>query len=276
MYYEYSLAVSGKPTYVLIHGMGRSSHDWKEIASRLVAGGNGVLVMDLLGHGRTFVANQDAKGFGLNDQVSAVSQLISGLGIKNRIHLVGHSLGAMISYTLAADAKGRIDIEKVHLIAPYLERVDRSWRRHMIGRTLHDMADFLTLGTMWGMSEISVDMLAPAVLYNEYLKQIKDGSPENGIPPSLFYRATEVLVRFTSRLMRSAVSVADDSERVDPRIPFQVIFGDSDELIPTSTFTSITGSRLARERRVDTVRVRNGSHFLPTRDSNLVYEEITQ
>jgi len=78
---------------LLIHGMGSSTRTWVDIPERLAAGGVGVLVVDLPGHGDSSRGRGD---YSLGSMASALRDLLDHLGIA-RVHLVGHSLGGGIT-----------------------------------------------------------------------------------------------------------------------------------------------------------------------------------
>lgn len=89
----------GEPI-VLLHGAFTSSHIWRDLVSRLPKG-HRVLVLDLLGHGRS-----DLPASALLDlaaHADRVVQLLGVLGVEPAC-LIGHGMGAAIATRIAAIA----------------------------------------------------------------------------------------------------------------------------------------------------------------------------
>ena len=83
----------GSVPVILVHGMGGDGTTWDRFADELVASGRRVIVPDLRGHGRS--AHTDSYMFG--DFAADILALIDHLGLatssRQRVDLVGHSLG---------------------------------------------------------------------------------------------------------------------------------------------------------------------------------------
>ena len=97
---------------LLVHGVQGCGMVWAPVATRLAAQGFHTLALDLRGHGQS----GRARSYGLSDHVQDVVDVLSRLDL-GPVHLVGHSLGATIAWTLAAqhpDAVRRLVIEDQH------------------------------------------------------------------------------------------------------------------------------------------------------------------
>ncbi len=94
---------AGEPI-VLLHGAFTSSHIWRDLTSRLPKG-HRVLVIDLLGHGRS--DRPATADFGVRAHAARVTGVLDELGVEPAC-VVGHGLGAAIACAVAADAPHRV------------------------------------------------------------------------------------------------------------------------------------------------------------------------
>ena len=96
--WHFQLIGAGKPTVLLIHGTGASTHSWAPIIQYL-GDHCQILVLDLPGHGFSGIPR-----FGrstLDAITDGVTQLLTDLNLTPS-HIVGHSAGAAIAVQLAA------------------------------------------------------------------------------------------------------------------------------------------------------------------------------
>ena len=84
---------ANKPSIVLLHGTGSSSHSWAYLAP-LLATEFEVICIDLPGHG--FTQNGTAQQVSLTGMAQAIGSLLTTLGIKPAM-TIGHSAGAAIA-----------------------------------------------------------------------------------------------------------------------------------------------------------------------------------
>jgi len=91
----------GKPTVVLIHGLGDEADTWRHVFPKLVAAGYRVLAPDLPGFGRSSWKG----GIGIGVHRKAVARLMELAGVSPDAGavLVGSSLGAGIAELVAGD-----------------------------------------------------------------------------------------------------------------------------------------------------------------------------
>lgn len=93
----------GEPI-VLIHGAFTSSHLWQDVLPRLPKG-HRVLVLDLLGHGRSDPPG--TRSMTVAAHASRVAALLDVLGVR-RVSLVGHGMGAAIAAVVAHEHPERV------------------------------------------------------------------------------------------------------------------------------------------------------------------------
>lgn len=106
---------AGEPI-VLLHGAFTSSHIWRDLISRLPKG-HRVLVIDLLGHGRSDLPRK--ADFGTVAHATRVIALLKALGVEPAC-VVGHGLGAAVAVAIAQAAPERV--ERLLLCNPCLLR----------------------------------------------------------------------------------------------------------------------------------------------------------
>ncbi|MBN9387160.1 MAG: alpha/beta hydrolase [Chloroflexi bacterium] len=119
-------------TVFLIHGLSANSMCWAGLGPELAGRGWFVVAPDLRGRG---FSDKPAHGYGTPIHTNDLLALADELGIE-RLNLVGHSLGAIITLFLAAihperagklvlvDAGGVIPEDTVQAIAPSIKRLD--------------------------------------------------------------------------------------------------------------------------------------------------------
>lgn len=85
---------------VFIHGLGTDSlaSFYLTLAPPVAAAGINVISYDLRGHGKT---DRPDRGYRLQDFVDDLVDLLTQLGIKEPVHLVGNSFGGTIAYAVA-------------------------------------------------------------------------------------------------------------------------------------------------------------------------------
>jgi (E)-2-((N-methylformamido)methylene)succinate hydrolase len=119
---QLAYTVQGKGPYVtLVHGIGADHASWDAIATQLESRFT-VVRADLRGHGTSSRITRCS----LNDFVADVDSLLDAVGAE-KTHLVGFSLGGLISQKYAAENSARLD--RLVLISSVAERTDEERAR---------------------------------------------------------------------------------------------------------------------------------------------------
>jgi pimeloyl-ACP methyl ester carboxylesterase len=94
------------PAVVLVHGLGGSAEDWRNLAPALVSAGFRVYLPDLPGFGRS----QKPRDFSysVRDQAAVVAAFLDALGLK-QVDLGGWSMGGWIVELVAAEHPERVN-----------------------------------------------------------------------------------------------------------------------------------------------------------------------
>jgi pimeloyl-ACP methyl ester carboxylesterase len=88
-----------RPDVVFLHGTGSNSYMWERQAKFLASKGHRAFLIDLRGHGGS--PDHD-EAYGLAEHEADVLETIKAAGVEFPAYFVGHSLGAIISVTLAS------------------------------------------------------------------------------------------------------------------------------------------------------------------------------
>jgi pimeloyl-ACP methyl ester carboxylesterase len=86
---------NGKPPLVFLPGLAASSLTWEPVLAQLDTAPWRVIVLDLLGFGNS--PKPDYLDYTVDQHLAAVRKTLKSLGASRNIHLVGHSLGSIIS-----------------------------------------------------------------------------------------------------------------------------------------------------------------------------------
>jgi pimeloyl-ACP methyl ester carboxylesterase len=101
--YAFGQRGAGHPL-VLVHGAFTSSHLWQDVLPRLPKG-HRVLVLDLLGHGRSDPPGRHAMTVAAH--AKRLAQLLDVMGVRQAM-LVGHGMGAAIAARVAHEQPERV------------------------------------------------------------------------------------------------------------------------------------------------------------------------
>lgn len=135
---------------VLVHGCFMSSHLWHDMLPRIPKG-HRVLVLDLLGHGRSDPPYR--AGMTVEAHATRLASLLELFGVVGAT-LVGHGVGAAIAARVAHDHPSRVG--RLALIAPAL--LARTANDARVSRRMRRIARFVPL---W--QRLSGDWLASAL-----------------------------------------------------------------------------------------------------------------
>ncbi len=93
------------PVVVLVHGLGGSAEDWRNLAPYLAKAGFRVYMPDLLGYGRS---DRPADfSYSVRDEAAVVVGFMDALGLK-QVDLGGWSMGGWIAEIVAAEHPERV------------------------------------------------------------------------------------------------------------------------------------------------------------------------
>lgn len=88
-----------KGTILLIHGYPQSSYQFRFVIPPLAEAGYRVIAPDYTGHGTTSKPVRDVSGFTKKQLAQDLYEFLqNGLGITEKIHIVGHDIGGMIAF----------------------------------------------------------------------------------------------------------------------------------------------------------------------------------
>lgn len=116
---------------LLVHGLTASHQEWSQLGPHLAEEGWYAIAPDLRGRG---YSDKPPHGYGIPYHVNDLLALCDALGLPG-VHLVGHSLGALIGFFFAAmypqrlerlvsvDAGGRAPANVLQIIGPALQRL---------------------------------------------------------------------------------------------------------------------------------------------------------
>lgn len=90
---------------VLVHGLGGSAEDWRNLAPYLAKAGFRVYIPDLLGYGRS--AKPAGFSYSVRDEAAVVVDFMNTLGL-TKVDLGGWSMGGWIVELIAADHPERV------------------------------------------------------------------------------------------------------------------------------------------------------------------------
>jgi pimeloyl-ACP methyl ester carboxylesterase len=96
---------AGGPVVVLVHGLGGSAEEWRNLASYLVKAGYRVYLPDLIGFGRS--EKPVDFSYSVHDQAEVVVGFLDALGLK-QVDLGGSSMGGWIVQLVAARHPERV------------------------------------------------------------------------------------------------------------------------------------------------------------------------
>jgi len=102
-YYAAGSRGAGEPV-VFVHGFATSGHLWRDVVS-LMPAGHRLVVLDLLGHGRSDPPGRRA--LGVADHARRLVALLDALGIESAC-IVGHGVGGGVAQSLAVQQPARV------------------------------------------------------------------------------------------------------------------------------------------------------------------------
>jgi pimeloyl-ACP methyl ester carboxylesterase len=101
---HYLVGGSGRPL-LLVHGLGSRGEDWANLIPQLIAGGNRVYALDLLGYGLS--AQPKDKEYSITEEAILVEGFLDSQHLQ-RVDLAGWSMGGWIGMRVALDQPERV------------------------------------------------------------------------------------------------------------------------------------------------------------------------
>nr|MBA2663174.1 alpha/beta fold hydrolase [Lujinxingiaceae bacterium] len=119
-------------TIVLLHGLMAHSMAFRCVVAALSADYR-VIIPDLPGHGRDQSFRAQALTPQIDSMVDWLAQLLDSLGTE-KIHLVGHSLGATLSFLAASNPERFAQLATISLVSPGLQLTVPRWAPNIVKR----------------------------------------------------------------------------------------------------------------------------------------------
>jgi pimeloyl-ACP methyl ester carboxylesterase len=255
-YYAAGSRGAGEPI-VLLHGFPTSSHLWSDVVP-LLPEGHRVVVLDLLGYGRSDTATASA-ALDLRAHADRVVSVLDHLGI-NFACIVGHDVGGGVAQSVAVRSPHRVSrlclVDSVAFDCWPSRAVKLA--RAMIPLTRH-------LPPSWILSIVRNDLLRGFV------------DPEKGAHDVDVYLRPFLDESGRDALMRHLQALdAFETQALGARLkdivsPTAILWGERDPFLPVSV-----GERLKEAIRGSTLDVVPGArHFLPEESAHTVAATIS-
>lgn len=242
-YYAAGTRGAGEPV-LFLHGFPTSGHLWMDVVP-LVPAGHRVVVLDLLGYGRS--DRPGGRPLGIRDHADRVIEFLDTLGI-NFACVVGHDIGGGIAQSLAVRYPQRVSrILLVNSVA-FAEWPTRNVKlaRAMLPLTRH-------LPATWLLSILRTDLLRG---YQDHDRGAR--SIELYVRPFASAEGRDVFMEHLLAL-ESTESAALASRLREIVVPTTILWGRHDPFLPLSL-----GKRLQEAIPESTLEVvPTASHFLP-------------
>ncbi len=252
--YAFGSRGAGDPI-VLVHGAFTSSHLWQDVLPRLPKG-HRVLVLDLLGHGRSDPPRLEAMTVAAH--AGRLTTLLDVMGVRSAT-LVGHGMGAAICALVASEHPERVT--GLALLAPTL--LAREPNDARISPRLRRLA---LLVPLW--SRLAPSWLA-STLHSALLPAFAQRS--NGAHSLDLYlkgfRTRDGRDAACAQLRAFSHSLADASSALAPhaiRCPVTLVVGDADPFVSQARANRLHAAlRVASDDRIALERLAGVAHMAP-------------
>ena len=255
-YYAAGSRGAGSPV-VFLHGFGTSGHLWSDVVS-LMPAGHRLLVVDLLGHGRS--DPPQGRALSLQAHADRVVALVDVLGIRDAC-VVGHGMGGGVAQAMALSHPARVS------------------RLALVGSIAFD--DWLSRDVV--LARLAMPLLRhlpPAWLLSMVRSELERGYGDAA-------RATHALDKFGRPFatpegrdaLRAHIVALDRGETraLGARlhtigVPTTVVWGEDDPLVPVAT-----ARRLAEAIPGATLEIIRGArHFIPEEAPRQVADAVAR
>jgi 3-oxoadipate enol-lactonase len=199
------------PVVLLVHGIGSSRRKWDPQVAPLVLAGYRVVRVDLRGFGDS---ETPPGKYGMDDFVSDLASFVDGMGLQT-FHLVGHSLGGMISQRFV------------------VEQPDRVLSLSLVSTTSHNGRRATALARlMVTLAENGFDaVLADPQLREQAEATVREAFPQ-GTPLWMLRRGMEKPNLARANAWRACIDFSVKDRLGEIRCPTLVVHGTADMLIP--------------------------------------------
>jgi pimeloyl-ACP methyl ester carboxylesterase len=209
---------------VLLHGIGSAARAFDDQLAGLSKGLR-VVAWDAPGYGGSTALPMAAPVAA--DYAAALAGFLDGLKI-NRCHLVGHSLGALMAASFAADRPQRILSLTLASIAGGHARLPAAEREKQLAQRIGDVA---TLGARDMAEKRGPRLLGPEAT-PVMIRRVVDTMA--AIRPDGYAQAARML---------ASGDVKADIARLPASMPVQIVYGDADVITPPARNAEIAAVR---------------------------------
>ncbi|KAI3396876.1 hypothetical protein diail_11580 [Diaporthe ilicicola] len=139
-----------KGIIILLHGFPQTAYQFRHVIGPLTSAGYRVIAPNYRGAGRS---SKPATGFTKSIMADDIIQLLEALEIRSKVHLVGHDIGGMIAWSIAARLPDRlltVNWGECPLPGTSIHQQDRTDRAidqfHFIFHCVRDLPEALIAG----------------------------------------------------------------------------------------------------------------------------------
>lgn len=235
VYRQSKQRISKKPTLVFLHGIGNSGATWDGVVRALPEGTNYIIV-DLLGFGES--PQPDWMVYSARTQANALAKTLLVSGVRGRVMMVGHSMGALVAVEFARRYPALI--QSLILCSPPIYSLDESVNKRL-SRERHSQLRWLF--------DQAIKRPTDFVAISGYAKRLRLLSPA-------FNVTRESVDTFMLALKANVLGQTTAQDIVRLRRPVHIIYGMLDpvvigdtlkELAKTSTNIRVTSVMVGHE-----------------------------
>jgi pimeloyl-ACP methyl ester carboxylesterase len=209
---------------VFLHGIGSGARSWRNQLFGM-SGRYRVIAWDAPGYGQSSPLPESRPDAG--DYAATLVSFLDALGVEE-LHLVGHSLGALMAARFAAEHSDRILSLTLASMASGHARLAAEERERLLRGRLGDLAD---LGPR-GMAEKRGPRLLGPDATDEMKRAVIDTMAS--VRPDGYGQAVRML---------SQADLRADIARLPATMPVQVVFGDADVVTTPEANRSVASAR---------------------------------
>ncbi|RVX68843.1 hypothetical protein B0A52_07498 [Exophiala mesophila] len=227
-----------RPTIILINGLTDPKESWLSQTPAFTAAGYTVLIYDNRGIGASSRPTESGQVYTASDMANDLASLIRGVGIRGEVHILGISMGGMITQTFALEhvlpgTIPEINVLSVTLACTYA--APNTFCTRMFNYWSH-VAQKLNLATvmqdlaLWCFTPAFFDSASGKEVLAEYDAEVAkiDDVAQGGMGIPAYLAQMNVILKFDSR--KQLKGLADRIGKGGPEVI--VLVGENDILIP--------------------------------------------